>query len=72
MDDASARDREALTVVADDAAGSARKYMLELESRELRKQAKKLQRQCDDAAAQSNHQAGAPDFGRLDASPTAG
>src|ERR1700724_2313451 len=35
---AAARDREALTVVADDAAGSARKYMLELESRELRKQ----------------------------------
>src|ERR1700722_18913804 len=69
---AAARDREALTVVADDAAGSARKYMLELESRELRKQAKKLQRQCDDAAAQSGHQAGAPDFGQLDASPTAG
>ena len=69
---AAARDREALTVVADDAAGSARKYMLELESRELRKQAKKLQRQCDDAAAQSGHQADAREFGQLDASATAG
>jgi hypothetical protein len=67
---AAARDSEALTV-ADDAAGSARKYMLQLESRELRKQAKKLQRQCDDAAAQTDGQ-GAPDFGQLDASPTAG
>jgi len=68
---AAARDSEALAL-ADDADGAARKYMLQLESRELRKQAKKLQRQCDDAAAQSNHQAGAPDFGQLDASPTAG
>jgi hypothetical protein len=68
---AAARDSEALTV-ADDAAGAARKYMLQLESRELRKQAKKLQRQCDDAAAQSDDQAGAPEFGQLDASPTAG
>jgi hypothetical protein len=68
---AAARDREALTV-ADDAAGSARKYMLQLESRELRKQAKKLQRQCDEAAAQLDNQDGARDFGRLDASPTAG
>lgn len=68
---AAARDGEALTV-ADDAAGAARKYMLQLESRELRNQAKKLQRQSDDAAAQSDHQAGAPDFGQLDASRTAG
>jgi len=68
---AAARDNEALTV-ADDAAGAARKYMLQLESRELRKQAKKLQRQCEDAAAQSDDQAGAPDFGQLDASATAG
>jgi hypothetical protein len=68
---AAARDSEALTV-ADDAAGAARKYMLQLESRELRKQAKKIQRQCDDAAAQSDHQAGAPEFGQLDASATAG
>jgi hypothetical protein len=69
---AAARDREAMILADDDAAGAAQKYMLQLESRELRKQAKKLQRQCDDAAAQSNHQAGAPDFGQLDASPTAG
>src|ERR1700732_4835030 len=62
---AAARDSEALTL-ADDAAGAARKYMLQLESRELRKQAKSLQRQCDDAAAQSDHQAGAPEFGQLD------
>src|ERR1700719_527608 len=69
---AAARDREALTVVADDAAGSARKYMLELESRELRKHAKKLQMQSDDAAAESGHQADAREFGQLDASATAG
>jgi hypothetical protein len=67
---AAARDNEALTV-ADDAAGAAGKYMLQLESRELRKQAKKLQRQCDQAAAQTVDQA-APDFGQLGASPTAG
>lgn len=69
---AAARDREAMILADDDAAGAAQKYMLQLESRELRKQAKKLQRQCDDAAAQSNHQSGGPDFGQLDASPTAG
>jgi hypothetical protein len=70
---AAARDREGLILADDDdAAGSAHKYMLQLESRELRKQSKKLQRQCDDAAAQSDHQAGAPEFGQLDASATAG
>jgi hypothetical protein len=68
---AAARDSEALTV-ADDAPGAVRKYMLQLESRELRKQAKKLQRQCDEAAAQSDHQPDAPDFGQLDGSATAG
>jgi hypothetical protein len=68
---AAARDSESLAV-ADDAAGAARKYMLQLESRELRKQAKKLQRQGDDAAAQSEHRTDAPDIGQLDASAAAG
>jgi hypothetical protein len=44
---ASARDSEARILTDGDAADAARKYMLQLESRELRKQAKKLQAQCD-------------------------
>jgi hypothetical protein len=44
---AAARDSEGRILADDDAADAARKYMLQLESRELRKQAKKLQAQCD-------------------------
>jgi len=47
---AAARDREG-RILADDAAGAAHKYMLQLESRELRKQAKKLEERCDAGAA---------------------
>jgi hypothetical protein len=46
---AAARDREG-QILADDAAGAAHKYMLQLESRELRKQAKKLEERCDAGA----------------------
>jgi hypothetical protein len=47
---AAARDREA-RILADDAAAAAHKYMLQLESRELRKQAKKLEARCNANAA---------------------
>jgi hypothetical protein len=46
---AAARDGEA-RILADDAAGAAHKYMLQLESRELRRQAKKLEEPCDSDA----------------------
>jgi hypothetical protein len=68
---AAARDSEALTLADDDAAGAARKYMLQLESRELLKQAKKLQRQRDIEADESDNQGEEGDFGQLDPSPTA-
>ena len=68
---AASRDSEALTL-PDDAAGAARKYMLQLESRELRKQAKRLQSQSDVATAQSDDQADALRFAQFDATPTAG
>lgn len=42
---AASRDREAKSL--NEADSGARKYLLQLESRELRKQAKRLQRQCD-------------------------
>jgi hypothetical protein len=63
---ADSRDAEALDL--DDAEG-AQKYMLHLESRELRKQARKLKKQRDFAAAESDD---APDFAQFGASPTAG
>jgi hypothetical protein len=69
---AASRDAEALAITDGDAGGGVRKYMLQLESRELRRQAKKLQRQCDAAAAESDVQADARDFAQFGGSPTAG
>jgi hypothetical protein len=46
---AAARDSEARNL-ADGAADAAHKYMLQLESRELRRQAKKLEERCDAGA----------------------
>jgi hypothetical protein len=63
---AASRDAEALNL--DDEAG-AEKYMLQLESRELRKQAHKLQKQYEFAAADSQN---APDFAQCGGSMTAG
>jgi hypothetical protein len=71
---ASARDSEALKL--DEASGGADKYMLQLESRELRKQAQKLQRHqnqlrhAESAAAESADPGDMLDF-PLGASPTA-
>jgi len=67
---ADSRDAEALKL--DEAAGGADKYMLQLESRELRKQAQKLQRQYEFAAAESNNHGDALDFAQLGGSPTTG
>jgi hypothetical protein len=73
---ADARDREALKL--DEASGGAHKYMLQLESRELRKQAQKLQRQqkqerhSELAAPESGDLGATLDFGQLGGSPTAG
>jgi hypothetical protein len=67
---AASRDAEALNL--DEAAGGAHKYMLQLESRELRKQAQKLQRQYEFAAAESNNHSETLDFAQLGGSPTAG
>jgi hypothetical protein len=73
---ADARDSEAL--ILDEATGGAHKYMLQLESRELRKQAHKLQRQqkqqrqSELAAAESVDRGDMLDFGQLGSSPTAG
>jgi hypothetical protein len=67
---AAARDAEALDL--DDAAAGARKYMLQLESRELRRQAQKLQNQYEFAAAESDNLTGLPEFAELGVSPTAG
>ena len=73
---AAARDSEALNL--DEASAGARKYMLQLESRELRKQAQTLQRQqkqqrqSDIAAAESSDYSNLLDFAQLGASPTAG
>lgn len=49
---AASRDAEALDL--DDTAAGAQKYMLQLESRELRKQAQLLQKQYEFAAAESD------------------
>ena len=73
---ADARDREAL--ILDEATGGAQKYMLQLESRELRKQAHKLQRQLKQqrqselAAAESGDRRDMLDFAQLGSSPIAG
>ena len=73
---AEARDCEALKL--DEASGGAQKYMLQLESRELRKQAHKLQRhqkqqrQSELAAAESSDHSDMLDFTQLGGSPTAG
>lgn len=73
---ADARDGEALKL--DEASGGAQKYMLQLESRELRKQAQRLQRQqklekeSEYAAAESGDPNDMLDFTQFGASPTAG
>jgi hypothetical protein len=72
---ASARDSEALKL--DEAAGGADKYMLQLESRELRKQAQKLQRHQNQQRHAESAAAVSADPGDmlkfpLGASPTAG
>jgi hypothetical protein len=73
---ADARDSEAL--ILEEATGGAHKYMLQLESRELRKQAHKLQRQqkqqrqSELAAAESADRNDMLDFGQLGSNPTAG
>ena len=71
---AAARDGEALNL--DEASAGARKYMLQLESRELRKQAQTMQRQQKQqrqsviAAAESSDCSNMLDFAQLGASPT--
>lgn len=73
---ADARDCEALKL--DEASGGAQKYMLQLESRELRKQAHKLQRQQNQqrqselAAAESGDRSDMLDFAQLGSSPAPG
>jgi len=73
---ADARDSEALNL--EEATGGAHKYMLQLESRELRKQAHKLQRQqkqhrqSELATAESDDHSDMLDFSQLGSSPTAG
>jgi hypothetical protein len=66
-----AESRDAESLGLDDVAG-AQKYMLHLESRELRKQAKKLRKQYEFAAAESDNAGGAQEFAQLGGSPTAG
>ena len=61
---AASRDAEALDL---DGEAGAQKDMLQLESRELRKQAQKLQKQYEFAAAESR---GAPDFAQFGGNPT--
>jgi len=73
---AEARDSEAL--ILEEGTGGARRYMLQLESRELRKQAHKLQRrqkqqrQSELAAAESGDHSDMLAFARLGNRPTAG
>jgi hypothetical protein len=73
---ADARDCEALKL--EEASGGADKYMLQLESRELRKQAHKLQRQqkqqrqSELTAAESGDHRDLLDFAQLGSSPTGG
>jgi hypothetical protein len=66
---ADSRDAEALDL--GEVAGP-QKYMLQLESRELRKQAKKLRKQYEFAAAESDNAGSVPEFAQLGGSPTAG
>jgi hypothetical protein len=72
---AAARDSEALNL--DEATSGADKYMLQLESRELRKQAQKLQRQQEEhrlseiEVAEAGDYSNMLDFSQLGASPTA-
>jgi hypothetical protein len=68
---AASRDAEALDL-DDGAVADAHKYMLRLESRELRKQAHKLRTQHEPVAAESDEQIRMPDFSLLGGSPTAG
>jgi hypothetical protein len=63
---AASRDAEALDL---DGEAAAQKYMLRLESRELRKQAQMLQKQYEFAAAELDN---AADFEQFGVSPTAG
>jgi hypothetical protein len=73
---AAARDSEALNL--NDATSGAHKYMLQLESRELRKQAQKLQRQqkqqrlSEIEVAEAGDFSNMLDFAQFGASPTAG
>ncbi|HEY0800317.1 MAG TPA: hypothetical protein VGD54_05700 [Steroidobacteraceae bacterium] len=67
---AESRDAEALMI--NEGAGGAHKCMLQLESRELRKQAQKLQKQHELAAAESASHAETPNFATFDGSATAG
>jgi hypothetical protein len=60
---AASRDAEALEL--DDATAGARRYMLHLESRELRKQARLLQKQYEFAAAESDNYSDRLDFALL-------
>lgn len=63
---AAAREREALKL--EEAKSGAHKYMLQLESRELRKQAKELQKQYDSDADESDND----EFLQFGSSPSAG
>jgi len=67
---AASRDAEALDL--DDNAAGARKYMLQLESRELRKQAQLLQKQYEFAAAESDNHRDMLDFAQFGGNPTIG
>ncbi|HEY0749298.1 MAG TPA: hypothetical protein VGD63_21540 [Steroidobacteraceae bacterium] len=63
---ATSRDCEAQAL--EEAESGAHKYMLRLESRELRKQAKQLQKQYDSDAGESDND----EFRQFDSSPSAG
>jgi hypothetical protein len=63
---AASRDSEALKL--EEADSGAHKYMLRLESRELRKQAEQLQKQCDSGTDHSEND----DFLQFDSSSSAG
>lgn len=66
---ADSRDAEALDMGE---ASGAQKYMLQLESRELRKQAQKLRKQYEFAAAESDNADEMADYAQFGGSPTAG
>jgi hypothetical protein len=67
---AASRDAEALDL--DEDASGARKYMLQLESRELRKQAQLLQKQYEFAAAESDNQGDSLEFAQFAVNPVPG